>query len=152
MAGKKSELGPTGATAAHNVKRLRNRQGLTYVDLAARLESVGRPIPTLGLRRIEAGERRIDVDDLVALAYCLGANANALLFPPTNENVIEISGAGMQPAWEVWNWANGKSPINFDATADVQYAKASFEANTDPAQQDWSTAPNIHEVVDDGDD
>ena len=152
MAGKKSELGPTGATTAHNVKRLRNRQGLTYVDLATRLEHVGRPIPTLGLRRIEAGERRVDVDDLVALAYCLGANPNALLLPPTNENVIEITAAGMQPAWEAWSWARGDAPISFDATSDVAYARAAFEANTNPAQQDWSSAPNVHVVVADGDD
>jgi transcriptional regulator with XRE-family HTH domain len=55
-----------------NIKRIREGQRITYVELAERLESVGRTIPVLGLRRIERGERRVDVDDLLALAYALG--------------------------------------------------------------------------------
>jgi hypothetical protein len=33
--------------------------------------SAQRPIPELGLRRVELGERRVDYDDLLALAYVL---------------------------------------------------------------------------------
>lgn len=64
-----------------NIRRIREGQRLTYVELSERLASVGRPIPVLGLRRIERGERRVDVDDLLALAYALGVPPVDLLIP-----------------------------------------------------------------------
>ena len=51
--------------------RVRTAQRLGYAELARNLAKVGRPIPELGLRRIERGERRVDFDDLLALSYVL---------------------------------------------------------------------------------
>lgn len=62
------------------MKRLREDQRLTFVELADRLSKIGRPIPVLGLRRIERGERRVDVDDLFSLAEVLGVEPIALLY------------------------------------------------------------------------
>jgi hypothetical protein len=42
---------------------------------------LGRPIPPLGLRHLEAGNRRIDVDDLVVLADALDVSPLMLLLP-----------------------------------------------------------------------
>lgn len=64
-------IGQAGHNAAANIRRLREGQQLTYVELARRLAALGRPVPVLGLRRIEHGERRVDVDDLVAFAQAL---------------------------------------------------------------------------------
>lgn len=77
----KSSLGPAGETLRQNIKRIREGQRITYVELSERLESIGRPIPVLGLRRIERGERRVDVDDLLALAYALGVPPVDLMVP-----------------------------------------------------------------------
>lgn len=77
----KTSLGPAGETLRHNVKRIREGQRLTYVELSERLSAIGRPIPVLGLRRIERGERRVDVDDLLAVAYSLGVPVVDLLVP-----------------------------------------------------------------------
>jgi len=66
---------------AANVKRLRESQRLTFTELAAILEGLGRTIPTLGLRHIEAEKRRVDADDLVALAVALGVSPITLLMP-----------------------------------------------------------------------
>lgn len=63
-----------------NVRFLRQAHGLTYRELAVQLAKAGRPIPELGLSRLERGERRIDVDDLVALAQVLGVTPQELLF------------------------------------------------------------------------
>jgi hypothetical protein len=54
---------------------------MTFVELSERLSAAGRPIPVLGLRRIERGERRVDVDDLVALAVVFGVSPERLLRP-----------------------------------------------------------------------
>jgi transcriptional regulator with XRE-family HTH domain len=62
-----------------NILTLRTARRLTYVELSARLTGIGWPIPVLGLRRIERGERRVDVDDLAALAEAFGVPMQRLL-------------------------------------------------------------------------
>lgn len=77
MTGKPKDLGPAGRTVAANVKAARGF--MPYAELARRLDGHGRPIPPLGLRRLEAGTRRVDVDELVALAAVLGVMPQDLL-------------------------------------------------------------------------
>src|SRR5947207_8943095 len=77
----RAALGPAGEVVAQNVRRIREGQRLTYVGLAERLTEAGRPIAVLGLRRIERGERRIDIDDLLALAVALRVAPVDLLVP-----------------------------------------------------------------------
>lgn len=72
-------LGLHGRAVQANVQRLRAARRFTYVQLAERLQQIGRPIPVLGLRRIERGERRVDVDDFVALATALNVYPTDLL-------------------------------------------------------------------------
>jgi transcriptional regulator with XRE-family HTH domain len=124
----KTTLGPTGETLRENVRRLREDQRLTYVELSDRLSAAGRPIPVLGLRRIERGERRVDADDLVALAVVLGVNPSTLLLPYTVEGDTEITGAGTVPARAAWGWADGENPVQLpaddDGTALVDFTRA----------------------------
>lgn len=109
----KNPLGATGEQVRANVERIRKAQGLTYKELSDRLAANGRPIPTLGLSRIDRGERRIDADDLVALAVVLGVNPNALLFPDVADSTpVEITGAErVNTAYEAWQWADGFEPL-----------------------------------------
>lgn len=76
-------VGPTGLMLAENIRRIRTMRAWTYVDLAARLTAAGRPIPVLGLRRLEEGKRRADTDDLVALAAVFGVAVQQLLDAPS---------------------------------------------------------------------
>jgi len=50
--------------------------------MSALLEEAGRPVPPLGLSRMIKAERRVDVDELVALAAVLGVTPDVLLAPP----------------------------------------------------------------------
>lgn len=63
--------GPAGRHASEKVRELRIMRRLGYAELSRKLKDFGRPIPALGLRRIESGERRIDIDDLIAIALAL---------------------------------------------------------------------------------
>lgn len=74
-------IGPAGQQVACNVKRIREERRLTYVELSERLAGAGRDIPVLGLRRIERGERRVDVDDLIAIASVFGVRPELLWAP-----------------------------------------------------------------------
>lgn len=72
-------VGPTGKRVAQNVIQLREAQKMTYKDLSRHLSALGQPIAVLGLKRIETCTRRVDVDDLVALATALNVTPTQLL-------------------------------------------------------------------------
>jgi hypothetical protein len=67
----RTRTGPAGEVLAANIRRVRTEQRLGYAELSRLLADIGRPIPELGLRRIELCERRVDVDDLLAISYVL---------------------------------------------------------------------------------
>ena len=64
---------------AVNVRQVRGERRLTLDDVRDRLTELGRPILKTGLSKIETGERRVDVDDLLALALALETTPNRLL-------------------------------------------------------------------------
>jgi transcriptional regulator with XRE-family HTH domain len=74
-----TDLGEVGDTVRTRIAVLRQAQNLSYAALARRLDNEGRALGTLALRRIEAGARRVDVDDLVALANALNTTTTALM-------------------------------------------------------------------------
>lgn len=56
---------------ADNVSRIRVAKELSYAELSRRLSVGGWSLPVLSLARLEKRERRVDVDDLIALAAAL---------------------------------------------------------------------------------
>jgi transcriptional regulator with XRE-family HTH domain len=74
--------GPAGNNVRRNVRRLREQRRWSYREVEERLARVGRAIPVLAQSAIDAGERRVDVDDLVALAAVFGLTPRELLEPP----------------------------------------------------------------------
>lgn len=119
--GKKAiPLGPTGAAVAKNLTRLRKARGMTVRSLSAALAKAGRPLSPDAITRFEnaarvgaAQIRRVDVDDLVALAAVLRVNPTALLLPLEDapDAVIEVAGAGLVPADVAWDWMDGTRPL-----------------------------------------
>lgn len=133
-AAKKNPLGPIGAYVVDNLKQLREARGLTYQKLSDRLRELGRPIPTLGLSRIENGNRRVDADDLVALAIALDVNPAALLLPrntaPGDE--IRLAPDFAVAAVSAWEWSAGRYPL---VPGDITWQRlADFEMHARP---DW---------------
>ncbi len=105
--------GPTSERVAANVKRLRDEQRLTLDQLSKRLGEVGRPILASGLSKIEQGDRRVDVDDLVALALALEVNPNALLMPEgADASSTALTETVTATAQRAWRWAAGDSSLN----------------------------------------
>lgn len=113
MVAVKKTLGPTGRTAAPNIAARRRQLGLTYIALSRRLTHGGHDLSTLALKRIETGNRRIDVDDLMALAGALEVSPITLLMPPdaTTHTPIQVTGQNPLPAKFVWNWLTASYPL-----------------------------------------
>lgn len=106
-------IGPTARTVGENIRRLRADIGITQTELSRRLAENGRPIPVASIGRIESGDRRVEVDDLVAIAIALGVGPLALLLPDTRlpVDVVEITGWGAVRADEAWLWGASGVPI-----------------------------------------
>ncbi|WP_231390205.1 helix-turn-helix domain-containing protein [Nocardia sp. CNY236] len=112
MAPKMNPLGPTGEAVRANVARHRKRLNLTYAELSRRLDSINRQIPVLGLSRIEAGERRVDADDLLALAVALEVSPTTLLMPDAARRDDPVSATGIEgPAQDILGWLSLEVPI-----------------------------------------
>lgn len=107
-----SGWGPTSRQVAANLARLRTERGLSTTRLSAVLKALGQPIPPTGITRIEKGQRRVDADDLVALALALGVNVSALLLPPTASGTAEVTGIDHPlEAFRLWAWASGDAQL-----------------------------------------
>ncbi|MET7983006.1 helix-turn-helix transcriptional regulator [Streptomyces sp. NPDC005281] len=111
---KKNPLGPTGERLRLNIARLREARGMTKKDLSERVAELGRVIPPLGISRVEAGTRRIDADDLVALALALRVSVNALLLPTVGDGSeeVELTERVALSATDAWQWADGDKPAS----------------------------------------
>jgi transcriptional regulator with XRE-family HTH domain len=108
-----AQYGPTAATVAENVKRLRDRRGLSIYQLSALLRDAGRPITPAAVGKIERQQRQVNVDDLAALAIIFGVSPSALLLPltPRSDAPVEVTGGGTVSAGDAWSWADGERPL-----------------------------------------
>ena len=129
MAGVKSELGLTALVVASNVRRHRERMGLGFAQLSRELVRAGRDIPPLGLGRIESGERRVDVDELTALAAAFGVCPAALLMPEAEgpEEIVQLTGTEKTQAQRIWSWLNGSYPLTGSVLAFFNVALPRWE-------------------------
>lgn len=152
---KQPEIGPIGRNLARAVAALRERRGLTYKKLSELLEATGRPIFPLGLSRLEKDDRRVDVDELVALSVVFGVSPLALLFPRDADwdDDVELTPEVRHRLYDVWQWGRAIAPLPetgtesgapFDRAADFAYHSLPHPADatirTDPA---LSAATNL---------
>lgn len=105
-------LGTTGMRVAQRVGELRQQRGLTLAELEDRLLEVGRPILLSALSKIEQGQRRVDADDLVALALALDVSPNMLLLPGEIQRAepVALTETRSLDAQEAWQWASRDTP------------------------------------------
>lgn len=111
------KLGPTGMRVADNVIRCREDSAASLRDLSSRLADYGRPILPSGILKIEQRQRRVDVDDLFALALALDASPATLLLNQTGGGPVELTPGHFRTAGDAWRWGtNGRVKT---AAADV---------------------------------
>lgn len=164
-----SEIGPTGETVAFNLRRIRTGAGRDLRTLSSALKSRGIALSASALSKIENLQRRVDVDELVAIALELGVNPNALLFPPaaTEFWYVNVTGSAEIPADKLWDWARGEDwpeystgqpPKGSGVAATMEYLaairstqKAKFlERSTAPQYTDSDPGPHVMHIDADG--
>lgn len=145
-----TQVEATGQHVSANVARLRKARGWSTYVLAQKLSEAGRPIPQSGISRIESGIRRVDVDDLTALAAVFGVSPSALLLPLSREGTFEVTGAGTVSADIAWDWMDGHRPLVIpagdDGTVRLEYMLWSRPRRQDgepldEAARRWAVTP-----------
>lgn len=145
-------MGATARTVADNVRRLRTARGMSLRALSAELEQVGHPLSADALNKIENGRtlppgtdepkqvRRVDVDDLTALARALRVSPKSLLLPwtETPNTPVEVTGADAVEASAAWQWADGQKPLTVADTGDRYGELLRFRVDSTPA---WARSP-----------
>lgn len=106
--------GPTAATVAANVLRLRHARGLSTYALSDRLSKAGKSIAPSALSKVERGQRQVSVDELMTLAAVLDVSPSALLLPLEDDPAVrvEITGVGPVAANEAWDWLDGRRRLD----------------------------------------
>lgn len=120
MSEKRNPIQHSGETVVENVKRLRG--SMQYKELSERLAAAGRPIPPLGLRRIENSERRVDVDDLMALAVVFGVSPLSLLLPSDGSSSLSspLTGHDEEIGHNIqWLWGLGEEPLRLSFSSEL---------------------------------
>ena len=108
----KIERGPVAKRVSDNIRELREgwgaRRRLSLTELSERLRVLGRPMLPSALSKIETGERRVDVDDLVTLALALETTPNRLLLTGGREDISLAENVPHTSAYNAWVWATGE--------------------------------------------
>lgn len=100
----------TSEQVADNLRRIRQKSGVDLRTLDKRLEKLGHRISSSGLSKIENGERKVAVDELIALAVALGVTPLHLLRPVSaSDRPTAVSKDYAQEEVEVW--LSGKTEL-----------------------------------------
>ena len=99
---------------------------------------LGRPLLPSGVTKIEQGQRRVDADDLVALAIALRVNPSRLLLSDDgSDQEMALTPTVSVPAFLAWQWADGYAPLptrseeeGFNTPAELE----DFQFHTRPAE------------------
>lgn len=112
MATNEVPRGPVSGYVVENIKRLREGRGWSFPRLSEELAKTGRPILPTGLHRLEKGKRRVDADDLVALAAALDVSPITLLMPFTAKGDVQLTDRIKANALAAWDWMRGTRPLD----------------------------------------
>lgn len=153
-------VGATGMVVAKNVQRIREKRNLTKPELARRVMGIQQRevvdglavtpsrINALALTRIEAGERRVDADDLVLLALALEVSVPTLLMPYGAGPFKLDSPLGEVFAGTYWGWLTSRLPIwaapggEMPSDEEVQKAREFFNDSLPAWHSDVDKVPS----------
>lgn len=143
---------PVGSRVAANVAALRDARRMSVRSLSARLSQLGRSLLPSGITKVEADDRRVDVDDLVALALALDVSPNRLLLAArADDTLLELTTDLSVPAHDAWRWATGETPLPGDDVYDVDRRQEFVAANRphDPSVAEDVTMRELRHYRDD---
>lgn len=145
---KKIDLGPTGRQVARSLRTFRRRRDdLSVYALSKRLEVMGYRLLPSGITRIEREERRVDVDDLIALSVALDVSPLALLLPGEMEATVSLAKGLDVPAATAWRWATGTRPLPAAWGSEVRDQELRWQGENRPHEHGRWTGDELLELM-----
>ncbi len=113
MAIRAIEISAIGRRVAENLTALREHRRLSQAELSELINRLGRQMASDSISKIEKLGRRVDVDDLVALAVALDTTPNRLLLPgnAAETEIVQLTPEFSVSALDAWKWARGRRPF-----------------------------------------
>lgn len=106
------QQGPTGNRLAANIRAVRKHRAYDLKAVSEWLTEMGRPININGLSKIENGQRRVDADDLIAIALVLDVTPDRLLIgPDSGDEEVVLTPTFGAAARRVWKWVVGETSL-----------------------------------------
>lgn len=104
------ELVGVRETLAKNIKRIRKLRDMSGREFIAGLQGVGIKLLPSGLTAMEKGERRLTVEELLAVAVVLNTSVVDLLMPADGAALVVAEGVDpLEPLWAEL-WLQGETP------------------------------------------
>lgn len=101
-------------TIASRVEAVRERRGYSLRELSRRLDEVGHSMDATALMRLERGERRITIDDLLAVALALDVPPVALFVPIDTGEAVRVTADMTMDPLQLLLWVSGEGPPEAD--------------------------------------
>jgi transcriptional regulator with XRE-family HTH domain len=110
---KTRETTPTAVSVVvgRQVKALRERLGISQGQLALRLEKFGYPMRQVTIARLETGERRVTIDDVLAIAAALGVSPMYLLSAEFTNETMPVTPKITAGPSQMRFWLRGELPL-----------------------------------------
>lgn len=128
---------PTNARVAQRIAQVRRQRGLTLQELREGLERLGHPLLLSALSKIENGQRRVNVDDLIAMALALKVTPLTLLLPgqdaaPGEEvQLVGDSESGRRLLAELRAWERQPGPPQMPEARDLPHLDPTIFGDSD---------------------
>jgi transcriptional regulator with XRE-family HTH domain len=96
---------------ARRIREEREQRGWSQAELSRRVTALGHPLDKDAMSKIERGERKVSLDDAVALAAALGVPLPALLFEPLSGEDVDIGTKTFMSTDYFVAWLAGMMPL-----------------------------------------
>ncbi len=146
--------GITNTHVANNIRTARQAIGMDLRTLSDGMAQAGRKLSPSGISKLEAGDRRVDVDDLTVIAYLLRTTPAALLTPQEEATTLTGVPDEYEPE-EIDRWMRGELVLTEEGlfnywqqewvicTDRIHYLESTLEGMTAPSRDD-PDKPSAH--------
>lgn len=107
---RKQKSGPlASAVLARRVKEVRG--GRSQEWLAQTVTALGHPMHQTAIAKIEAGDRKVTVDEMLLLAVALEIPPSLLVLPVERDDDMAVTPTKNVYPWRAWEWFRGGEPL-----------------------------------------
>ena len=132
------------ATFPRRLQEVRGSRGMSQRQLAQRLAAIGHPLQVTGIARIEAGTRKVNIDDLVAIAAVLDVAPVHLIFPIEGDDPVQLAPELEVPIKRARAWATGRRPLDSANAGSTPTSRRTYPRSRSRRPNAKSKDPNRH--------